>query len=240
MLATAVQPQTLRTTGRTAQVVPRHHLHRLRRRRSHGQRFKVLPFHFDRHFSPLTTDCCAAAGGGLQQPASTWGAVGSPVPATIRARPGQVNESGVIVVQNPKQKRVVGAPPSVCPLIPARSGCGAAARHAKSESTSRPLRNANGHLLTRPGGRERPVSAQGRISRFRPIWGSQADMDGPGQADADGAIRRIGPSQAAGACTGGRGRVRAPRHVRWSDPRRVASHGGGARGSGAILRLPSP
>ena len=148
------------------------------------------------------------------------------MPATIRARPGQVNESGEIVVQNPKQKRDVGAPPSVGPLIPARSGCGAAARHAKSESTSRPLRNANGHLLTRPGGRERPVSAQGRISRFRPIWGSQADMDGPGQADADGAIRRIGPSQAAGACTGGRGRVRAPRHVRWSDPRRVASHGG--------------
>ena len=172
MLATAVQPQTLRTTGRTAQVVPRHHLHRLRRRRSHGQRFKVLPFHFDRHFSPLTTDCCAAAGGGLQQPASTWGAVGSPVPATIRARPGQVNESGVIVVQNPKQKRVGGQSNT----SPARAPKEQRARQDHNVASRRSSRSSN-----QSDDRRRPSLGDNRQKRTRAANPA---------ADGDGSSRR--------------------------------------------------
>ena len=91
------------------------------------------------------------------------------------------------------------------------------------------LGNAKGGLPARPGGRKRLVSAPARFSRFRPILGSGAHMEGRGEADADGAIQRIGPSQGTGACTGGRSRVLISRHVRWPGPRRVASNGGQAR-----------
>ena len=44
--------------------------------------------------------------------------------------------------------------------------------------------------------------------------------------DTDGAIRRIGPSQATGVRMGDQSGVYASKHVRWSGSRRVASNGG--------------
>ena len=98
---------------------------------------------------------------------------------------------------------------------------------AKLEGRSGALGSAIGHLPTRPGGRERTVPAPVSFWRFRPILGSGAQMEGRGGTDAGGAIRRIGPSQAAGVCTGDRKRVFGRRHGRWPGPRRVASNGGG-------------
>ena len=118
-------------------------------------------------------------------------------------------------------------PGAVCPLRPARFGYSATVKRTKFKRRSRALRNAKHGLLTRPDGRERPVSAPGRFPRFRPILGSRARMDGCREADADGAIGRIGPSHGAGACMGGRSRVSRPRHVRWPAPRRIASNGEG-------------
>ena len=99
--------------------------------------------------------------------------------------------------------------------------------HAKLERRSRALGSAIGHLPTRPGGRERTVPAPVRLWRFRPISGSGAQMEWRGVPDADGAIARVAPSQAAGECMGDRKRVFGRRHGRWPGARRVASNGGG-------------
>ena len=48
-------------------------------------------------------------------------------------------------------------------------------------------------------------------------------MGGRRRADAKGVIRRVGPCQAAGVCTGYRNGVPISRHVRWAGSRRVAS-----------------
>ena len=111
---------------------------------------------------------------------------------------------------------------SICPLRPARF-----LSHAKLERRSRALGSAIGHLPTRPGGPARTVPAPVSFWRFRPILGSGAQMEWRGGTDADGAIRRIRPSQAACVRNCDRKRVFGRRHGRWPGARRVASNGGG-------------
>ena len=106
---------------------------------------------------------------------------------------------------------------AVCPLLPARAQCSASELHVKLERRSRALRNANGDLPTRPEGRARP------FSRFGPILPSGARMGRCGGMNTDGAIRRIGPSQATGVCMGDQQRVQISRHDRWSGFRCIAS-----------------
>ena len=60
---------------------------------------------------------------------------------------------------------------------------------------------------------------------FRPISALRAHMGAAAGARADGAIRRIGPSQATGACTGAGSGARTSSHVRWIRPIRIASNG---------------